>query len=184
MGKVEALTVIATVAGLWSAQSTDPPLEAQQIRTLETIIGMSRPQFASWCGDKRSSSGRIFESNGERSAACSWVDPENGAVWHTMLHFDAGASTAHQADSGLLGASPETVLRLVHNEHGADDGRSMDGLTVWKVDLAGREGFLAVADYDEITVVRFKSSRGSGAIARRRHASKLRPLCRAAKPAG
>ncbi len=159
MGKVETLGAIIAVAGLWGAQSADPPIEAQQIRMAESIVGMSRPEFASSCRDKRASSELTFESSDERRAVCSWVDQRTGAVWHTVLHFDVGSSTAYQADTGLLDGSADTLLRLLHKEHGVSDGRSVEGLPVWKVDVAGQDGFLAVADYEEITFVRLKLDR-------------------------
>lgn len=167
MGKVEALGLIVAAAGFLGAEATDPPVEANQLATAERIVGLSREEFASWCGDKDASSEVIFESSDERQAACAWIDRGTGAVWHTVLHFDAGSSTAYQADAGLLDGSADALLRLVYNEHGASDGRSLDGLPVWKVDVAGRDAFLAVAAYEEITLVRLKLDRESVALSTR-----------------
>jgi len=167
MGKVEALGLIVAAAGFWGAEATDPPVEAEQIATVKHIIGLSREEFVSWCGDKDASSELIFESNEDRQAACTWIDGETGAVWHAVLHFDAGASTAYQADAGLLDASADALVRLVYNEHGASDGRSVDGLRVWKVEVAGRDAFLAVEAYEEITLLRLKLDRESVALSTR-----------------
>ena len=38
----------------------------------------------------------------------------------------------------------------------ATDGESSEGFPVWKVHVDGREGLLAVAEYDEITLVQLR----------------------------
>ena len=167
MGKVETLGMIVAVAGFLGAESTEPPLELEQIATARSIVAMSRSEFENWCHERGAISKLAFESSDEREVACAWVDQKTGAVWHTVLHFDPGASAAYQADTGLLDASADTLLRLLHKEHGVSDGRSVEGLPVWKVDVAGQDAFLAVADYDEIALVRLKLDREGIALSMR-----------------
>ena len=156
MGKVEALGLAVAVAGLLGTQATDGPAEAEQIATSKEIIGMSRTQFAAWCRTKQAESEGLFESSDETKSTCAWIDRETDEVWHTALHFDGRASTPRQAYTGLIDASGDTVLRLLHNEHGPTDGESADGFPVWRIELDGKEGLLAVAEYEEITLVQIK----------------------------
>lgn len=156
MGKVETLGLVVAMAGALGTQRAEAPPEAVQISTTKELIQMSREDFASWCDDKASTAEAAFDSDDPTLAACSWVDADTSEVWHSVLHFRAGESFPHQADAGLLHASGDTVRRLVHKEHGAADGRSREGLPVWEIEVDGRAAFLAVAEFDEITLVRLR----------------------------
>lgn len=167
MGKVEALGLMVAIAGALSTQSADGPPEADQIATANELIGMSRAEFESWCLDKGAESEVSLGSSDETRSTCAWIDPQSGDVWHNALHFDRHSQTPRQADAGLLNASAPTVLRLLHNEHGTTDGETAEGFPVWKVDVEGRQGLLAVAEYGEITLVRLRVPEGGVALSMR-----------------
>lgn len=167
MGKVETLGLVVAMAGVLGTRGAEVPPEAQQISTPKALIAMSRHAFAEWCDDVTSSAEASFESSASTQATCTWVADDTGEVWHAILHFREGAAVAHQADAGLLHGSSDTVRRLVHKEHGAPDGRSVEGLPVWEVDVDGRAGFLAVAEFDEITLVRLKVREPAVAVSMR-----------------
>jgi len=156
MGRAEALGLVVAMAGALGAQSTEEPPEALQITTVEALITMSRTEFESWCHDKGARSEASVGSSEETKATCAWIDSETGQVWHAALHFEVRSAIPSQADAGLLHASTPILLRHVYNEHGTTDGESSEGFPVWRVDVDGREGLLAVAEYDEITLVQIR----------------------------
>jgi hypothetical protein len=148
--------MVVAIVGAMGSQAAETLAEAEQISAAKQIIAMSRLQFQTWCDQKEASAEASFESSDEIKATCAWVDGETGEVWHAALHFDGRSSTPIQADTGLLYASTETILRLLLNEYGTTDGESAEGFPVWKVDLDGQEALLAVADYEQITLVQIK----------------------------
>ena len=167
MGRVEILGLVVLVAGALGTQNADRPAEASQIEATKEIIGMSRVQFESWCAERRELAETVQRSSDETKTTCAWVDGETGKAWHAALHFHASDPQPHQADMGLVGASGDKVLRLIHNTHGTSDGRSAEGFPVWAVDVDDREGLLAVAEYEEITLVQLKVSPKSVALSMR-----------------
>jgi putative hemolysin len=156
MGRTEALGLVVLVAGALGTQAADRPAEASQIETTKEIIGMSRAEFESWCAERGELAEAAQSSSNERKATCAWVDGATGEAWHAALHFHALNSQPHQADMGLVDASNDKVLRLIHNAHGTSDGQSVEGFPVWAVDIDDREALLAVAEYEEITLVQLK----------------------------
>ena len=156
MGKIETLGLAVAMAGIVGAQSADCPAEEVQIQSAKAIIGMSRAEFDAWCLDHGAHAEAAQRWSDEQKSTCAWVDRKSGEVWHAAIHFHSASGQAHQADIGLLGASSDTVLRLIHNEHGGSDGRSVEGFPVWEVDVENQAALLAVADYEEITLVQLK----------------------------
>ena len=156
MGKIGAFGLVVAMAGALGAQGAEGPPEVEQIATVKALVTMSRAEFGSWCHDKGAQSEASLGSSEETKATCAWIDSETGEVWHAALHFEARSATPRQADAGLLQASTPVLLRHVYNEHGTTDGESSEGFPVWKVDVDGREGLLAVAEYDEITLVQLR----------------------------
>lgn len=167
MGRIEALGLVVLVAGGLGTQTVDRPAEASQIEGTKRLIRMSRADFESWCAERRELAEAAQSSSHDRRATCAWVDRETGEAWHAALHFHGPGSEPHQADMGLVDASSDKVLRLIHNAHGTSDGRSVEGFPVWAVDVDDREGLLAVAEYEEITLVRLKVAPRSVALSMR-----------------
>lgn len=167
MGKVEALGLVVAMAGALGTRAVEAPPEARQIAMADKLVAMSRVEFESWCRDKGAQSDASLGASDDTKATCAWVESATGSVWHTALHFDGRSPMPRQADSGLLHASNETVRRLVHNDHGVTDGESAEGFPVWQVDVGGRDGWLAIAEYDEITLVQIRVAPEGAAVSMR-----------------
>ena len=154
MGRIEVVGLVTAVAGLLGSQSFGGLVEEELVSTPQTIISMSSTELERWCNEKGEAPEVSFLVNEQGTASCAWLDPASDRLWHVALHFHAGSPNAHQADAGLVGASKETVLRLVLNEHGTTVAQTEAGFPIWDVDLDDASAQLLVADYDEIVLVR------------------------------
>lgn len=167
MGKLEVLGVAASVVALLGLQTVDRPAEHELLTTTRALMDMSRPEFEEWC-DKKGAKVTTSNRPGEvTKASCAWLDEASERAWHAALHFGAGSSTPHKADSGLVEPSNDMLLRLVHNTHGPRDGQTADGFPTWDLDFAGEPGRLTVAAFDDITVVRMARTEAPAVLSMR-----------------
>ena len=146
--------MVAAMGALLGMQTSDAPIEGELIEMTRVLISTTRGEFEGFCAERGVDSVVSFEPSDHERVTCAWLDPASDRVWHAAVHFDGASPQPVKADAGLVEAANARLVRLVHNEYGAQDARTGEGFPVWDVDLDGVSGRLTVAPFEDITVVR------------------------------
>ena len=154
MGKLEILAMVAVTGALLGVQTVDAPVENGLIDTTRVLIGMTKAEFEHWCAERGVAAATSFGPSARTHTSCAWLDASSDRVWYAAVHFHGDSPHPRKVDSGLVDAANQRLLRIVHNEYGAQDARTGEGFPVWEVEVDGVSGRLTVAPFEDITVVR------------------------------
>jgi hypothetical protein len=154
MGKLEMLAMVAAMGALLGVQTAEAPVEDGLIDTTRVLVGMTKAEFKHWCAERGVAAATSFGPDARTHTSCAWLDASSGRVWYAAVHFHGDSAHPRKADTGLVDAASQRLLRIVHNEYGAQDARTGEGFPVWEVEIDGVSGRLTVAPFEDITIVR------------------------------
>ena len=154
MGKLERFAMVAVMGALVGVQTADAPVEDGLIQTTRVLMNITRVEFEHWCAERGTDAIASFDASDRGAVTCAWLDAASDRVWHAAVHFDRDSLHPRKADAGLVDAANRRLLRIVHNEFGAEDAHTGEGFPVWEVEVDGVPARLTVAPFEDITIVR------------------------------
>lgn len=146
--------MLAVMGALVGVQGSEAPVERRLIEMTRVLMNTAHGDFDDFCAERGADVVGSFDPSERGTATCAWLDAATDRAWHAAVHFDGTSPHPLKADAGLVDAASERLIRIVHNEYGAQDAQTGEGFPVWDVELDGVSGRLTVAPFEDITVVR------------------------------